>query len=56
MLRHRLDAGGAIPFGEEQFGGDVEDALTEECRRLARRAAAAAQRSRRRGAAAAQRP
>jgi hypothetical protein len=55
VLRHRLDAGGAIAFGEEQLGGDIEDALTEKCRRLTRRAAAAAGRSRRR-LAAAQRP
>jgi len=35
-LRHRLDAGGAIAFGEEQFGGGVEDALTEKCGRRGR--------------------
>jgi hypothetical protein len=52
---HRLDACSAIAFGEEQLGGYVEDALAEECRRLARRAAAAAGRVRRR-LAAAQRP
>jgi hypothetical protein len=55
LLRHRLDAGGAIAFGEEQLGRDVENAFAEKCRRLARRAAAAAGRSRRR-LAAAQRP
>jgi hypothetical protein len=54
-LRHRLDASGAVAFGEEQLGGDIEDALTEERCRRARRAAAAAWRSRRR-LAAAQRP
>jgi len=56
MLRHRLDAGGAIAFGEEQLGGDVEDALTEKCRRFARWAPAAAWRGRRRLVSAAQRP
>jgi hypothetical protein len=29
-LRHGLDAGGAIAFGQEQLGGDVEDALSEK--------------------------
>jgi len=56
MLRHRLDAGGAIAFGEEQLGGDVEDALTEKCGRLARRTAAPSGRNRRRRVPAAQRP
>jgi hypothetical protein len=56
VLGYRLDAGGAIAFGEEQLGGDVEDALTEERRRLARWAPAAAWRGRRRLVSAAQRP
>jgi hypothetical protein len=54
-LRHRLDAGGAIAFSEEELGGDVEDALAQKCCRLTRRTAAAARWSRRR-LAAAQRP
>jgi hypothetical protein len=50
--RYRLDAGGAIAFGEKQLGGDVENALTEKGGRLTRRAAAAPARSRRRPLAA----
>jgi hypothetical protein len=53
-LRHRLDAGGTIAFGQEQLRGDVEDAFAEKRRRIARRATAAAWR--RRLAFASQRP
>jgi hypothetical protein len=55
-LRDRLDAGSTVALGEKQLGGDVEDMLTEQCRRRARRAATAAWYDRRGPVPAAQRP
>ena len=40
-LLYRLDAGGAVAFGEEQISCSIEDAISEQSCLLARGAAAA---------------